>query len=57
MRALVFAMALDLSPLTIGVIVFVGVLFITMFAISSIFGDFQGIFDWTQVKEGDQNKK
>ncbi len=57
MFAFVFAMALDLSPLTIGVIVFVGVLFIAMFAISSIFGDFQGIFDWTQVKEGDQNKK
>ncbi|WP_413314684.1 MULTISPECIES: hypothetical protein [unclassified Prochlorococcus] len=50
-------MALELSPLTLGAIVVVGVLFIAMFAISSIFGDFQGIFDWTKVKEGDQKKK
>ncbi|KZR65595.1 MULTISPECIES: hypothetical protein [Prochlorococcus] len=57
MRALVFAMALDLSPLTIGVIVVVGVLFIAMFGISSAFGGYQGIFDWTQEKPGDQKKR
>ena len=57
MRALVFAMALDLSPPTIGVIVVVGVLFIAMFGISSAFGGYQGIFDWTQEKPGDQKKR
>ena len=57
MLSTVFAMALDLGPITIGAIVLFGVLFIAMFGISSAFGGFQGIFAWTQEKPDEQLKK
>ncbi len=56
MLSTIFAMALDLSPITIGAIALFGVLFIMMFGISSDFGGFQGIFAWTQEKPENQSK-
>tara|TARA_B100000700_G_C14395550_1_gene556773 strand:+ start:198 stop:389 length:192 start_codon:yes stop_codon:yes gene_type:complete len=42
-----FAVALDLSPIQLAIIIFAGVSFVLAFLISSAKGDYQGLIDST----------